>query len=110
MHLYALTCDKPFSMIFLDMWKPPEKDNTHEVLMMLDGMMGFAAGAFLGKPITGDVLADVMFFQFFRVFDLPWLIVVKADSKLCGIFKKSFKNLGIHVEMVSHEKSQGVPQ
>jgi hypothetical protein len=81
MHLYALTCDKPFSMIFLDMWKPPEKDNTHEVLMMLDGMMGFAAGAFLGKPITGDVLADVMFFQFFRVFDLPWLIVPGSESR-----------------------------
>jgi hypothetical protein len=53
MHLYAFTCDKPFSMIFLDMWKPgdvPEKDGIGEVLTMLDGMTAFAAGAFLGKP------------------------------------------------------------
>jgi hypothetical protein len=41
MHLHAFTCDEPFSMIFLDMWKPgdvPEKDGTREVLTMMDGM------------------------------------------------------------------------
>jgi hypothetical protein len=64
MHLYAFTCDEPFSMIFLDMWKPgnvPEKDGTREVLTMLDGMTGFAAGAFLGTPITAEVLVDITF-------------------------------------------------
>jgi hypothetical protein len=67
MHLYAFTCDEPFSMIFLDMWKPvdvPEKDGTREVLTMMDGMPAFAAGASLGKPITAEVLADVTFSQF----------------------------------------------
>jgi hypothetical protein len=47
MHLYAFTCDEPFRMIFLDMWKlgdVPEKDDTGEVLTILDGMTGFAAG------------------------------------------------------------------
>jgi hypothetical protein len=50
MHLNSFTCDEPFSMIFLDMWKPgdiPEKDDgTQNVLTMMDGMTGFAAGAF----------------------------------------------------------------
>ena len=111
MHLYAFTCDEPFSMIFLDMWKPgdvPEKDGTREVLTMLDGMTGFAAGAFLGKPITAEVLADITFSQFFCVFGLPRLIVVDADSKFCGIFQKTFENLGIHVEVVSRENHKAV--
>jgi hypothetical protein len=107
MHLHACTCDEPFSTIFLDMWKPsdvPEKDGTQEVLTMMDGMTGFAAGAFLGKPITAEVLADVTFSQFFCVFGLPRIIVVDADSKFCGIFTKTFENLlGIHVEVVSRE-------
>jgi hypothetical protein len=41
MHLYAFACDEPFSVIFLDMWKPGdvlEKDGTWEVLTTLDGM------------------------------------------------------------------------
>jgi hypothetical protein len=73
MHPHAFTCDEPFSMIVLDMWKPgdvPEKDGTREVLTMMDGMTGFAAGAFLGKPITAEVLADFTFSQFFCVFGL----------------------------------------
>ncbi len=111
MHLYAFTCDEPFSMIFLDMWKPgdvPEKDGTREVLTMLDGMTGFAAGAFLGKPITAEVLADITFSQFFCVFGLPRIVVVDADSKFCGIFTKTFENLGIHVEVVSRENHKAV--
>jgi hypothetical protein len=67
MHLHAFTCDEPFSMIFLDMWKPgnvPEKDDAREVLMMMDGMTGFAAGAFIGKPTTAEVLANVTFPNF----------------------------------------------
>jgi hypothetical protein len=47
MHLYAFACNKPSSMIFLDRCKPgnvPEKDQTREVLTMLDGMTGFDAG------------------------------------------------------------------
>jgi hypothetical protein len=111
MHLHAFTCDEPFSMIFLDMWKPgdvPEKDGTREVLTMMDGMTGFAAGAFLGKPITAEVLADVTFSQFFCVFGLPRIIVVDADSKFCGIFTKTFENLGIHVEVVSRENHKAV--
>jgi hypothetical protein len=111
MHLHAFTCDEPFSMVFLDMWKPgnvPEKDSTRELLTMMDGMTGFAAGAFLGKPITAEVLADVTFSQFFCVFGLPPIIVVDADSKLCGIFTKTFENLGIHVEVVSRENHKAV--
>jgi hypothetical protein len=106
MHLHAFTCDEPFSMIFLDMWKlgdVPEKDGTREVLMMMDGMTGFAAGAF-----TVEVLAEVTFSQFFCVFGLPRIIVVDADSKLCGIFTKTFENLGIHVEVVSRENHKAV--
>jgi hypothetical protein len=98
-------------MIFLDMWKPgdvPEKDGTQEVLTMMDGMTGFAAGAFLGKPITAEVLANITFSQFFCVFGLPRIIVVDADSKLCGIFTKTFENLGIHLEGVSRENHKAV--
>jgi hypothetical protein len=84
MHLHAFTYDAPFSMTFLDMWKPgdvPEKDGTREVLTaMLDGMTGFAVGAFLGKPITGEVLAGITFSQFFCVFGLPWIIVFHVAS------------------------------
>jgi hypothetical protein len=74
MHPHAFTCDEPFSMIVLDMWKPggvPEKDGTREVMTIMDSMTGFAAGSFLGKPITAEVLADVTFSQFFCVFGLP---------------------------------------
>jgi hypothetical protein len=112
MHLYAFICDKPFSsMIFLGMWKPgdvPEKDGTHKVLTMLDGMTCFAAGAFLGKPIKAKVLADVTFSQFFCVFGLPRIIALDANSKLCGIFTKTFENLGIHVEVVSRKNHKAV--
>ena len=111
MHLYAFACDEPFSVIFLDMWKPgdvPEKDGTREVLTMLDGMTGFAAGAFLGKPITAEVLADITFSQFFCVFGLPRLIVVDADSKFRGIFTTTFQNLGIHIEVVASENHKAV--
>jgi hypothetical protein len=75
---------------------------------MMDGMTGFAAGAFLGKPITAEVLADVTFSQFFCVFGLPRIMVVDTDSKLCGIFTKTFDNLGIHVEVVSRENHKAV--
>jgi hypothetical protein len=68
----------------------------------------FAAGAFLGKPITAEVLADVTFSQFFCVFGLPRIIVVDADSKFCGIFTKTFENLGIHVEVVLRENHKAV--
>jgi hypothetical protein len=98
-------------MIFLNMWKPgdvPEKDGTREVLTMMDGMTGFAAGAFLGKPIIAEVLADVTFSQFFCVFGRPRIIVVEADRKLCGIFTKTFEKLGIHVEVVSRENHKAV--
>jgi hypothetical protein len=111
MHLHAFTCEEPFSMIFLHMWKPdwvPEKDGTREVLMMMDGVTDFAAGACLGKPITAEVLADVTFSQFFCVFGLPRIIVVDANSKLCGIVTKTFENLGIHVEVVSRENHKAV--
>jgi hypothetical protein len=104
-HLYVFTCDESFSMIFLHMWKPgdaPEKDSTRELLTMLDGMTGFAAGDFLGKPITAEVRADRTFSQFFCVFGLPRL------SKFCGIFTKTFDNLGIHVEVVSRENHKAV--
>jgi hypothetical protein len=100
-------------MIFLDMWKwgnVPEKDGTWEVLMMLDGMTGFAAGAFLGKPITAEVLADITFSQFFCIFGLPHLIVVDADSKFCGILTNTFENLCIHVEVVLREKHKAGSQ
>jgi hypothetical protein len=33
---------------------------------------------------------------------------VDADSKLCGIFAKTFENLGIHVEVVSRENHKAV--
>jgi hypothetical protein len=95
------------------MWKPgnvPENDGTCEVLTMLDGMTGFAAGAFLGKPITAEVLANITFSQFFCVFGLHHLIVVDADSKFCGIFQKTFENLGIHVKVVSGENHKAVSQ
>jgi hypothetical protein len=75
---------------------------------MMDGMTGFAAGAFLEKPITAEVLADVTFSQFFCVFGLPRIIVVDAYSKLCGIFTKTLENLGIHVEVVSRENHKSV--
>jgi hypothetical protein len=74
MRLYAFACDERFSVTFLSMWKPGnvlEKGETHEVLTMLDGMPSFAAGAFLGKPITVEVLADIAFSQFCCVFGLP---------------------------------------
>ncbi len=44
MCLYAFNCDEPFSMIFLDMWKPgkvPEKDGACEGLTMQVGMTCF---------------------------------------------------------------------
>jgi hypothetical protein len=110
MHLYAFTCDEPFSMIFLDMWKPNnvlEKDGTCEVLVMFNGMMGFGAGAFLSKLITAEVLTDITIFQFFSVFSLPHLIVVDVDSKFCSIFKKTFSE-PIHVEVVSCKNYKAV--
>jgi hypothetical protein len=95
----------------LDMWKPGnilEIDGTGEMYTILDGMTGSGAGAFFGKPITAEVLADVTFPQFFCIISLPHLIVLDADSKLCGIFKKTFKKLGIHAEVVSHENHKAV--
>jgi hypothetical protein len=111
MHLYTFTCDEPFIMIFLDMWKPgdvPEKDGTSKVLTMLSGMTGFAAGAFLGKPITAEILADITFSQSICVFGRPRLIIVDADNTFCGIFTKTFENLGIHVAVVSRDKRKAV--
>jgi hypothetical protein len=99
-------------MIFFDMWKPgdvPDKDGTSEVLTMLDGMTGFATRAFIGKPITVKVLADVTFSHFFCVFGLPRIIIVEDKSKFCGILTKTFENLGILVEVVSRENRKAVP-
>jgi hypothetical protein len=60
MHLHAFTCDEPFSM----KGNVPEKDGTQEVLTMMDGMTGFAVGAFLRKLSQRKFLLTLPFPNF----------------------------------------------
>ena len=111
MRLYALPCDTPFDVVFLDVWSPgevTEKDGSRKILTMLDCMTGFAAGTTLMDEVTSEVLAVKAFTAFFVSYGLPRLIIVDADGLFQSVFVELFRLLHIPVEAVSRENHKAV--
>lgn len=98
MQLNMLSCDKPFDVIYLDIWVPGDsiaqedggslmdKSRAIKVLTALDGMTGFAMATFLSNLINPTTMVDAAMCTFFVVMGLPRLIMVDADGIFVSIF------------------------
>jgi hypothetical protein len=92
MLLQSVICNELYSVIFLDVWQQGEsgeKYGSYAVLMMLEGMCGFGAGALLPKQVALEILTDAMLSIFVPVFGIPQLIIVDADCNFCKILYES---------------------
>jgi hypothetical protein len=104
----ALSTDKPFNIISMDIWHPGmmtsmSKGNRFQkaILTCLCNMTGFASLAFVSH-IDSNMMARSAFSHFFIANGLPRLVLIDKDSAFKGYLMTMCDILGVRYIIVWH--------
>jgi len=90
--LQTQASDKPFDIIFLDVWSPGNgvlsKDGNHKSVTMTDCLTGFTDFAFTNENngFNAEDMAELVLQNFFVQRGMPRMVVVDANGLFAGVF------------------------
>jgi hypothetical protein len=112
--LQALSMDKPFDIISMDVWHPGKTDKigltekVHKVILTsLCNMTGFASPAFLSE-LTSELVTRLAFSHIFIPNGLPKLILIHDGSKFKGLLIQMCKAIGLQYYVACPEAHSAI--
>jgi hypothetical protein len=110
----ALSTDKPFDIISMDVWHPGKTDKigstekTHRaILTSLCNMTGFTSLAFLSN-LTSDLITRLAFSHIFVPNGLPKLILIDDRSKFKGLLIQTCEAIGLQYYVACPEAHNAI--